>query len=209
VLWLVVAAVVAAIIIVVGWANASAAHMMKNSMVNGADIAEGSVVYKEKYVAHYTLLTWNNHYHRTSATGKENDEVVNVLILDNLNNDHDRAPYGHSSTETDYAVNAGYVFQNKNDVLYQYKAITWRNNRAVDFSIQDALYDFNKGTLFLIRVEENGDVVQVQQFYADLSNIVADLSDHVEPDNSDGYYNDVQEFCETNEHVLAFLKELE
>jgi hypothetical protein len=179
-------------IIVVGsavWA-ASAARAMK-STVEGPDAASGSVVYNEKY-APFTMLTWN---HYRSATGK-NDAVLKLLILDNLP-DYGHGSAGHSSSETDYSVDTGGAFENENDFVYQFKAITWRN-RTVDFSIEDVLYDLDEGTVFLIRVE-NGDV-EVQQIYADLSD--------VEPWSDSGGYG-VQEFCETNEDVLAFLKELE
>jgi hypothetical protein len=189
--FLLVGAAVVAIIVVgsVVWA-ASAARTMKSS-VEGPDTPSGSVVYNEKY-ARFTMLTWN---HYRSATGKF-DAVLKLLILDNLSGyGHKNA--GHSSSETDYSVDTGGPFENKNDFVYQYKAITWRN-RTVVFSIDDALYDVDEGTVFLIRVE-NGDV-EVQQIYADLSD--------VEPWSDSGGYG-VQEFCETNEDVLAFLKELE
>jgi hypothetical protein len=194
---LVGAAVVAAIIVVgsvVIWAAAS--RTMK-STVEGPSDAQGSVYYNENY-APFTMLTWN-HYRSLATTGKNDDEqVLKLLILDSLYN-YGHMSQGHSSSETEYSVDTGYAFENENDFVYQYTAITWRNG-TVDFSIQDVLYDLDEGTVFLIRVE-NGNV-QVQQIYADLSN--------VEPwsDSDSGGY-DVQAFCETNEDVLAFLKELE
>ena len=66
--------------------------------------------------------------------------------------------------------------------------------------------------MFLIRVdEESGGLdVQVQQVYADLSNVVVEPSSNTDSDSdSDRGYVTVQAFCETNEHVLAFVKERE
>ena len=143
----------------------------------------------------YSFLDWS--YTDWDDNGNELIHIspYKVLIIDNAIYGTDSK--GHYGSDEDYAFAVGHAYRDEGILAYTWTAVTWEDERGVQFSIDETGYDIlNDGGLFLIQTNDNGNPV-VTQVNADLSNTYIDF---------DNDADSIQEFAESNEDIWNFLK---
>lgn len=140
----------------------------------------------------YTLLDWNMRLDWETMTQFFVEGAPQILLLDDMP-DGDHGSEEHSSTDYSWAFGYGYA-SNNGTIFYEYNTNTTAEQQ-VSFSIDSLLYNVSKGSLFLIRTAGE---VEVQQVDVDMPVFY----------KSDDVNDAIQAFAESNDDILAFLKEI-
>jgi hypothetical protein len=197
--WLVGAAVLAAIAVIIAVAVAIVRPSAHRYTTQGPNIAFSTLFVDGVGESPWVLLDWTSKFDWDNMSDIIVEGAPQVLIFDDLIGGGHGAE-GHSSSEYPWDFTNGSATRSDGTVAYEYAANTtqeldWTKPQNISFTIDGAPYDLSEGTLFLIRT---ADGVSVQQIDADMPYF----------HKSDDVIEAVEEFAASNDDILAFLKEI-
>jgi hypothetical protein len=190
---LVVAVVLAVIVVPVAIGLAVSRPFASKSTTPGANTAFGTLVVDGVGTYNYVLLDWTKRYDWETNSDIFVEGAPQILLLDDVQ-DGGSGSSEHSSTEYPGSFGHGYATTSDGTVVYAYDFNTTQDQQ-VSFSIDGTLYDLSMGGLFLIRTVDG---VDVQQIDVDMPVFY----------KSEDVFDAVQSFAESNDDILAFLKEI-
>jgi hypothetical protein len=190
---LVVAVVLVVVLVPVAIALAATRPFATKSTTKGSNEASGTLMVDGVGMSSYVLIDWTMQFDWETMSDVFDEAAPQVLILDDLTGGG-HGSEEHSSTEYPGAFGYGYATSSDGTVVYEYATNTTQD-RQVSFSIDGSLYDLSMGGMFLIRT---ADGVEVQQ-------VDVDMPDFYKSDDVNGA---VQSFAESNDDIIAFLKEI-
>jgi hypothetical protein len=194
---LVVAAVLTILAITIAIALAVTRPFSPRRTSQGPNSAFGTVVVDGVGESPWMLLDWTLMHDWDSKSDIFVEGAPQILLFDDLN-DGGHGSNTHSSSEVPWAYTTGYATSNGGTIVYEYAANSTQYQNFVSnvsFSIDGLPYDLSQGGLFLIR---SADGVSVEQVDADIPDFF----------KSEDVFAAVQEFAESNDDVVAFLKEV-
>jgi hypothetical protein len=162
------------------------------SPTQGSNIATGRLAVDGAGTSSYVLLDWTMRLDWDTMSQFFVEGAPQILLLDDLT-DGDHGSEEHSSTDYSWAFGYGYA-SNNGSIVYEYNTNTTKDQQVL-FSIDGFLYNVSKGGLFLIQTAGGVEVQQVDVAMPDFY-------------ESDDVNDAVQAFAESNNDILAFLKEI-
>jgi hypothetical protein len=190
---LVVAVVLAVIVVPVAIGLAVSRPFRSKSTTPGANTASGTLVVDGVGMCHSLLLDWKKRFDWETMSDVFVEGAPQILLLDDVQGGG-HGSSEHSSTEYPGSFGQGYATSSDGTTVYEFTFIT-SQDQQVSFSIEGTLYDLSMGGLFLIRTTDG---VEVQQIDVDMPVFY----------KSEDVFEAIQSFAESNDDILAFLKEI-